>query len=99
MREEKRGCKERSFNFSLQSTKIGWLSSDGPRFKVGVLGEGYTWIHSKFCQGFARKVQEVESFGFRKCLHNFLGSLLMLQELWILPTLVIFHSIGCLVEF
>ena len=24
--------------------EIGWSSSDGPRFKVGVLGEGYTWI-------------------------------------------------------
>ena len=44
VREEKRGCRERSFNFSLRSTKIGWSSFDGPMFKVGVLGEGYTWI-------------------------------------------------------
>ena len=44
MREEKRGCKERSSNFFQRSTKIGWLSSDKPRFKVGVLGEGYAWI-------------------------------------------------------
>ena len=44
MREEKRGCRERSSNFSLQSTKIEWSSFDGPRFKVGVLGEGYAWI-------------------------------------------------------
>ena len=55
--------------------------------------------NSKFRQGFARKVQEIESFGFRKCLRNFLGSLLTLQEVEILPTLVIFHSRGCLVEF
>ena len=30
--------------FSLRSTEIWWSSSDGPRFKVGVLGEGYVWI-------------------------------------------------------
>ena len=41
VREEKRGCRERSSNFSLRSTKIGWSSSDRPRFKVGVLSEGY----------------------------------------------------------
>ena len=35
---------ERSSNFSLRSTKIGWSSSDGPRFKVEVLGEGFEWI-------------------------------------------------------
>ena len=39
--EERRWCRERRFNFSLRSTKIGWSSSDGPRFKVGVLGKGY----------------------------------------------------------
>ena len=54
---------------------------------------------SKFLQGFTHKVWEVESFGFKKCLRNFLRSLLMLQEVNILPTLVIFHSIGYLVEF
>ena len=43
-REKKRGCRERSFNFSLRFTKIMWSSSDGPRFKVGVLDEGYAWI-------------------------------------------------------
>ena len=36
--------REKIFTFSLRSTDIGWLSSDGPRFKVGVFGEGYTWI-------------------------------------------------------
>ena len=55
--------------------------------------------NSKFRQGFMRKVREVERFGFRKCSWNFLGSLVMLQEVGILPTLVIFHSRGCLVEF
>ena len=44
MREEKRECRERSSNFSLRSMKIGWSSSDRPRFKVGVLGKGYAWI-------------------------------------------------------
>ena len=76
---ERRGCRERSFNFSLRSMDIGWSSFDGPRFKVGVLGEG-----------FARKVREVESYGFRKCSLNFLGSLLTLQEVEILRTLVYF---------
>ena len=44
VREEKSGCRERSFNFSLRSTEIGWSSSDRPRFKVEVLNEGYAWI-------------------------------------------------------
>ena len=44
MREEKRGCRERNSNFSLRSTKIEWSSSDGLRFKIRVLGEGYAWI-------------------------------------------------------
>ena len=44
VRKEKRGCRERSSNFSLRSTKIRWSSSDKPRFKVGVLDKGYTWI-------------------------------------------------------
>ena len=55
--------------------------------------------NSKFRQGFVRKVREVEIFRFRKCSRNFLGSLLTLQEVEILPTLVIFNSRGCLVEF
>ena len=46
-------------------------------------------INSKFRQGFARKVREFESFGFRKCSHNFHGSLLKLQEVGFSPTLVI----------
>ena len=44
MREEKIGCRERSSNFSLRSTKIGWSSFDELRFKVRVLDEGYAWI-------------------------------------------------------
>ena len=44
VREEKRECRERSSNFSLRSTKIGWSSFNGPRFKVRVLGEGCVWI-------------------------------------------------------
>ena len=44
VREEKKGCRERSSNFSLRSTEIGRSFSDGPRFKVGVLGKGYAWI-------------------------------------------------------
>ena len=49
MREEKKGCRERKSNFSLRSTKIGWSSSNGPRFKVRVLGEGYAWITETPC--------------------------------------------------
>ena len=44
----------------------------------------------KFFQGFMPKFQEVESFEFKKCSRNFLGSLLTLQEVEILPTLVYF---------
>ena len=44
--------------------------------------------NSEFCQGFAREVREVESFGFRKCSRDFLEALLTLQEVGILPTLV-----------
>ena len=46
--------------------------------------------NSKFRRGFAQEVCEVESFGFRKCLWDFLGALLTLQEVGILPTLVYF---------
>ena len=45
---------------------------------------------SKFRQGFMREVHEVESFGFKKCLRDFLGALLTLQEVGILPTFVYF---------
>ena len=48
--------------------------------------------NSKFRQGFARKVREVESFGFGKCSWNFLGTLLAIQEVVNLPTLVYFPS-------
>ena len=41
MRGERKG---KIFSFSLRSTEIGWSSSDGPRFKVGILSEGYAWI-------------------------------------------------------
>ena len=55
--------------------------------------------NSKFRQGFSLKVREVESFEFKKCSRNFLRTLLTLQDVGILSTLVIFHSRGCLVEF
>ena len=45
--------------------------------------------NSKFRQGFAWKVREVKSFGFRKCSWNFLGSLLTLQEVGFSHTIVI----------
>ena len=48
--------------------------------------------HSKFRQGFARKVRGVESFGFRKCSRDFLESLLTLQEVGNLLTRVHFPS-------
>ena len=89
---EKRGCREKNFNFSLRSMEIRWSSSDGQRFKVGVLGEGYTWIPKT--PGFARKVREVKSFGFRKCSRNFIGSLLTLQEVGIISNLVYFPFLG-----
>ena len=40
---EKIGCRERSSDFSLRSTELGWSSRVGSRLKVGVLVEGNTW--------------------------------------------------------
>ena len=51
--------------------------------------------NSEFRQGFTQEVRGVESFGFRKCLRDFLGSLLMLQEVGNLPTWVYFPSRSC----
>ena len=48
--------------------------------------------NSEFRQGFTQEVRGVESFGFRKCPLDFLGSLLMLQEVGNLPTRVYFPS-------
>ena len=47
----------------------------------------YAWIPET--PSFAQKVREVESFEFRKCSWNFLGSLLTLQEVGFSTTLVI----------
>ena len=65
MREEKRGCRERSSNFSLRSTKIGWSSSDGLRFKVEVLCEGYAWIleTSSFAKVLRRRFGKLKASG------------------------------------
>ena len=35
--------RERSSDFSLRSTELGWLSRVGPRLKIEVLVEGNTW--------------------------------------------------------
>ena len=43
VREEKRGCRERSSHFSLRSTELEWSSRIGPRLKVEVLVEGNAW--------------------------------------------------------
>ena len=49
----------------------------------------------EFCQGFTQEVRGVESFGFKKCPRDFLGSLLTLQEVGNLPTRVYFPSRSC----
>ena len=46
--------------------------------------------NSKFCQGFAWEVREVENIRFRKFPWDFLGVLLTLQRVGILPALVDF---------
>ena len=80
---------DRNYYFTLYP-KIwifrGFTSFDGPRFKVGVLGERYVWTPKT--PSFAWEVCEVESFEFGKCSRNFLGSWLTLQEVGKLPTLV-----------
>ena len=50
--------------------------------------------NSEFRQGFTQKVWGVESFRFRKCPRDFLGSLVMLQEVGNLPTQVYFPSMS-----
>ena len=40
----RRKVRERNSDFSLRSTELGWSSRVGPRLKVGVPNEGYTWI-------------------------------------------------------
>ena len=48
--------------------------------------------NSEFRQGFTQEVRGVESFGFKKCPWDFLGSLLTLQEVGNLPTRAYFPS-------
>ena len=81
--------------------KIGWSSSNRPRFKVRVLGEGYAWIPKtpSFAKVLRRRFGKSKASGSRSVRRNFLGSLLRLQEVKIPPTLIIFHSRGYLVEF
>ena len=79
--------------------KVGWSSSDGLRFKIGVLGEGYAWIpetpiFTKVSRGRSGKSKVSGSGSVRGT-----SSIRTLQEVGILPTLVIFHYRGCLVEF
>ena len=53
---EKRGCRERSFDFSLTSTELEWSSLVGARLKVGVLIEGKAWT-PKLNQEFSSKIR------------------------------------------
>ena len=55
---EKRGCRERSFDFSLRSTELKWSSHVGPRLKIRVLVEGKAWTPKtrSFHRRFERKV-------------------------------------------
>ena len=39
----RRGCRERSSDFSLRSAELQWSSRVGPRLKVEVLVEGNAW--------------------------------------------------------
>ena len=90
----RRKVRERKSNFSLRSLELRWSSCVGLRLKVGVLGEGYAWIpqNSEFHKGFMQEVRGVKIFGFRKCPWDFIGSLLMLQEVGNLSTRVYFPS-------
>ena len=46
--------------------------------------------NSTLYRGFTLEVRYVKSLGFKKCPRDFLGALLMLQEVGILPTFVYF---------
>ena len=89
-REEKRGCRERSSDFSLKSMKL-WLSFRvGPRLKVGVLIEGNAWTQNSriFVEDLRRKVQEAVGFELPD-LQKVSSSL---QEVGNLPTRTYFPS-------
>ena len=62
VREKKRGCRDRISDFSLRSTKLGWLSCIGPRLKVGILVRA-TRGHQN--QEFSSKIQDESSGGRR----------------------------------
>ena len=76
--------------------KLGWSSHVRPRLKVGVLSEGYAWIPESpsFAKVSNRRFGEVESFRFRKCPRDFLGSLLTPQEVGNFPTWAYFPSMS-----
>ena len=79
VREEKRGCRKKSSNFSLRSTNTRWSSSDRPRFKVDVLSEGYVWIpetpsftkvsHGRFGKSKALGSRSVRRTSSGRCSH------------------------------
>ena len=77
VREE--NYRERNSDFSLRSTEFGWSSRIGPRLKVGVLGEGYTWIletpsfskvsHRRFEESKASGSERVRRTSLGRCSH------------------------------
>ena len=91
MREEER---ERENGLYLLSTIYGdrvinfwWTKNYSRSTRQGLRVDTR---NSKFRRGFAWEVREVESFGFRKYPRDFLETLLTLQEVGILTTLVYF---------
>ena len=87
-----RGEREREKGLYLLSSIYGdrvlgfrWTKNESQSKRRGLHMDN---INFKFRRGFVMEVREVKSFGFRKCTRDFLGVLLTLQEVGILPTLV-----------
>ena len=71
--------REKISTFFLRSIEIEWSSSNGPRFKVGVLSEGYVWIlktpsfakvsHGRFRKSKASSSESVRITSSSHCSH------------------------------
>ena len=88
VREEKRRCRERSYDLSLRSTELRWSSCVGPRIKVRVLIEGNAWtpkpgVFIGDLSGKFRRPWVLSFRGLRKASSS-------LQEVGNLPTRVYF---------
>ena len=79
--------RERAPSFSLRSTELRWSIFVGPRTKVHRIDQGYAWVPRTrdFAEDPRKESREIEVVRLRR-LPNRSSTL---QEVWILPTLVL----------